>query len=84
MDVETGKILNEKQFKLVSDLCQNRCVPIDGKLLTAKQVSSNQVSLYDNRSPLGKFRILTRNKARNKPCPCGSGKKYKKCCWNKQ
>jgi len=18
---------------------------------------------------------------RNKPCPCGSGKKYKKCCW---
>jgi len=21
---------------------------------------------------------------RNKPCPCGSGKKYKKCCLNKQ
>ena len=20
----------------------------------------------------------------NKPCPCGSGKKYKKCCWNKE
>ncbi|MFQ5714200.1 MAG: SEC-C metal-binding domain-containing protein [Candidatus Scalinduaceae bacterium] len=20
---------------------------------------------------------------RNSPCPCGSGKKYKKCCWNK-
>jgi uncharacterized protein YecA (UPF0149 family) len=20
---------------------------------------------------------------RNNPCPCGSGKKYKKCCWNK-
>jgi hypothetical protein len=20
---------------------------------------------------------------RNEPCPCGSGKKYKKCCWNK-
>ena len=20
---------------------------------------------------------------RNKPCPCGSGKKFKKCCWNK-
>src|SRR5436190_17362678 len=19
---------------------------------------------------------------RNDPCPCGSGKKYKKCCWN--
>ena len=21
---------------------------------------------------------------RNAPCPCGSGKKYKKCCWNKK
>jgi preprotein translocase subunit SecA len=21
--------------------------------------------------------------ARNDPCPCGSGKKYKKCCLNK-
>ena len=21
---------------------------------------------------------------RNDPCPCGSGKKYKKCCWNKK
>jgi len=20
---------------------------------------------------------------RNDPCPCGSGKKYKKCCWEK-
>ena len=21
--------------------------------------------------------------SRNEPCPCGSGKKYKKCCFNK-
>jgi uncharacterized protein len=21
---------------------------------------------------------------RNEPCPCGSGKKYKQCCWNKR
>ena len=20
---------------------------------------------------------------RNQPCPCGSGKKFKKCCWSK-
>ena len=24
-----------------------------------------------------------KNSMRNKPCPCGSGKKFKKCCWNK-
>ena len=22
--------------------------------------------------------------SRNDPCPCGSGKKYKKCCWKKR
>lgn len=22
-----------------------------------------------------------RSVSRNRPCPCGSGKKYKKCCW---
>ena len=20
---------------------------------------------------------------RNQPCPCGSGKKYKRCCWDR-
>jgi hypothetical protein len=30
------------------------------------------------------LRALPVKKAgRNDPCPCGSGKKYKKCCWNK-
>jgi hypothetical protein len=24
-----------------------------------------------------------RNLSRNAPCPCGSGKKYKNCCWGK-
>lgn len=24
-----------------------------------------------------------KNWMRNKPCPCESGKKFKKCCWNK-
>ena len=24
-----------------------------------------------------------KNVSRNDPCPCGSGKKYKNCCWNK-
>ncbi len=24
--------------------------------------------------------LKNHNKMRNKPCPCGSGKKYKKCC----
>lgn len=27
--------------------------------------------------------VRTTAAGRNDPCPCGSGKKYKKCCWNK-
>jgi hypothetical protein len=28
-------------------------------------------------------KLLTMSIERNAPCPCGSGKKYKKCCWLK-
>ena len=29
-------------------------------------------------------KVMARKKvSRNAPCPCGSGKKYKKCCWGK-
>jgi uncharacterized protein YecA (UPF0149 family) len=27
--------------------------------------------------------VKSKNIGRNDPCPCGSGKKYKKCCLNK-
>ena len=26
---------------------------------------------------------MNKNIGRNDPCPCGSGKKYKKCCFSK-
>jgi len=29
-------------------------------------------------------RRKTRKVGRNEPCPCGSGKKYKKCCGRKK
>lgn len=28
-------------------------------------------------------KVRRKNWMRNQPCPCGSGKKFKKCCWNK-
>lgn len=30
-----------------------------------------------------KSKPVRKNYMRNKPCPCGSKKKFKKCCWNK-
>ncbi len=33
---------------------------------------------YENKPVVSEPKV-----GRNDPCPCGSGKKYKKCCWNK-
>jgi len=30
-----------------------------------------------------RFHIMEEPKGKNKPCPCGSGKKYKICCLKK-
>jgi len=35
---------------------------------------------YDSRSPTATFRREEPKVGRNDPCPCGSGKKFKKCC----
>ncbi len=34
--------------------------------------------------PLSSEIVKTEKVGRNAPCPCGSGKKYKKCCLNKE
>lgn len=44
-----------------------------------KEDLAGQLSLFDAPSPLPKTTI-TGAPARNAPCPCGSGKKYKNCC----
>lgn len=36
-------------------------------------------NMFYNNEPIG----VTNKVGRNDPCPCGSGKKYKKCCMNK-
>jgi len=36
---------------------------------------------YSELKPLP--RNVRKNTMRNKPCPCKSGKKFKKCCWSK-
>ena len=32
------------------------------------------------KSDKSRFKEINRKISRNEPCPCGSGKKYKKCC----
>ncbi|ROQ92320.1 HEAT repeat domain-containing protein [Desulfosoma caldarium] len=42
------------------------------KLITDYKISRRQMALADE--------FIVRKVGRNDPCPCGSGKKYKKCC----
>ena len=49
-----------------------------GILMNARQISVHQSEFPD---VIGKIPKL--KNYRNKACPCGSGKKYKKCCLNK-
>lgn len=63
-----------------------------GKLyeLTAKELEAFETNLNRPLAPLTKrqHKKLTpmnapkrKNYMRNQPCVCGSGKKFKKCCW---
>ena len=52
--------------------------PITGAIEFLEQVSRDEDEFED--APQEPVRNPLRNVGRNDPCPCGSGKKYKKCC----
>jgi len=83
MNSETGRIMTRLEVEALSDTEKAKCVPIDEQMMTLKQKLEMQVSPHDSKSELGKLRIRHKNSLRNQPCPCGSGYKFKKCCWSK-
>jgi len=75
MDTRTGEIYDKKTVEeIISNHPElnNRFIPMQIPP-TAKQLSRQVKSPFANQV-MGKV-------ARNEPCPCGSGKKFKKCCW---
>ncbi|MCK4520301.1 preprotein translocase subunit SecA [Candidatus Parcubacteria bacterium] len=71
----------ETLFKVSLTKPEEKTVPSPGMEFShpsssAPGVSSARPSVQ---RPLGKRKKI----GRNDPCPCGSGKKYKKCCWPK-
>ena len=44
-----------------------------------QQSSSNNTNQRSNMQKIEPIRVEQKI-GRNEPCPCGSGKKYKKCC----
>jgi len=83
MNSETGAIRSLQEVAGLSETEQAKFFPIDEQDMTSKQKRLMHVSRRDTRSTLGRLRIERRGSFRNKPCPCGSGRKFKKCCWNK-
>ncbi len=83
MNSETGRLISNEEYEKMADVAKQVFVKVPGDSLTDKQLFNKRVSIYDNRSLAGKLRIKHKNSKRNLPCPCGSGKKFKKCCWYK-
>ena len=83
MDSETGKLYTREEMEKLPDDIKMRMFPISAERLTKKQIEERCISLHDNRSFAGKARIANKI-GRNDPCPCGSGKKYKKCCLHRK
>jgi len=55
---------------------KNKNIQMQGAAKTSSEDSSKEASVLS--VPVRKKKI-----GRNAPCPCGSGKKYKYCCWAK-
>ena len=73
-DDETGTVEFVARFKERSKIQEHREIAEFRK-------KSGQWLFFDGRVPRTKQVIRTGPKiGRNEPCPCGSGKKYKKCC----
>ncbi len=83
MDTQSGKIYDADEYAKLHAIAKAKCVMISKDTLTEKQLADMQVSLNDTETPAAKKRIKTYNNLRNKPCVCGSGRKFKKCCWSK-
>ena len=91
MDARTGEIHSGpsfddiiKKLELEKQEAEVFLQPIEEADMTPKQAVERMVSQFDHRTKLG----MLRNKrikeiGKNNPCPCGSGKKFKKCCLNK-
>lgn len=55
-------------------------------VFTGKELSPEEKAEAEKKKKLHVQKTIYNNKpkaGRNDPCPCGSGKKYKNCCWDK-
>jgi len=84
-DIESGLLERLMRVRLESEQDVERFRPRK-KARVAGTTESRGGGPDASQAPPGKPETFKRERpkvGRNAPCPCGSGKKYKKCCWAK-
>ncbi len=87
MHIPTGEIVRlDKESEFLKKITEARDEKIKHELNKRQSdIDSSMVALTDDEEkllmPLSKRR--RKGVMRNQPCVCGSGKKFKKCCWHK-
>lgn len=74
MNIDTGQI---HHFASEEDLKAYRDMLMDDHRQRLVELSD-----HDGRTVDGMSNGRRKNWMRNKPCVCGSGEKFKKCCWS--
>lgn len=78
----TFDISNSEVLRVFANFNQNHPISerIENELKAAKNSKTNNIFALNDGTPFVK---TAPDIGRNDPCPCGSGKKYKKCCMGK-
>jgi len=76
MDCRSGEIHRAEQMATLTKEYEKQ-----GREVELRHFVPLTEKLADELEPLGKRQ--RKNSMRNKPCVCGSGKKFKRCCWSK-
>jgi len=81
MDSRTGRMVSHEEYTELTDDEKEYFIDLSKEAKDAlEKLDKTYERKMDRESQLEQVRTLKKNKYRNKPCPCGSGKKYKKCC----
>jgi len=73
---EMRDIINEQ---VVRDLAKIQLV-VEEPVVQRPKIRNVSTNLNENGEQATQQRVVGKKVGRNDPCPCGSGKKYKKCC----
>jgi preprotein translocase subunit SecA len=65
--------------EVVRELAKIRVV-VEEEVIQRPRIRNVSTNMNEDGEPVVRQRVIGHKVGRNDPCPCGSGKKYKKCC----